>query len=672
MKKLLAFSAWVILLAAYVLPIAGASYTVMYRETDGLHLARSPKIINICTSGCQYTTLNSACAANTSTSSSPLIFYVHAGQYSSATQQTCSGQDYATIMGDGPSSRIINTEGGLNTDPNGEGAGDYGTIGMGTSTNWTIHDIYLKGHRTIYMDGNGTGSTNTGGGNVSVYNTAMETLGVQPNEDCIFLRDPAAGTEYHFYSNVCTFTTDGFTNISGATKWYVGGNVFKSVNETSVGQAGGAYALQAIPSIFIDQGSTMNIGGSKTGSGVAVDYAYWFNGGAAAGGDGTECTSGCYAIIQSPVVRLANTDSSGDGATNIAIKIESGATHLASLDIHNPDIKVTTTDSSAGSAYGLYMANATTAVSITGGRIRTSGGATNQDITETSGTNPITVAGLDYTGDGSKAVALDQRRMKASTEVTFGSSTPSVSGQIVSVTSDNSPVGIRVENMDATNDEYSPSIQLVNSVHAGAVAWGLQVDNNDAFRLIDGAGNSVLVWNNNLSGFAAFNSNTLVSVPGGMFIPNGTSPTGLFADGGVGIDTTANQFKYYSGAVRTLDPVRDACFTSRGIAATDDGFIFFLANQAMHVESAHCFCVGTCSTVPTLTFQDNDGNDISLDSSPLSCAKTTSETAFSTFTTSDTDRALVAGEGIAFNVTNSPTATTDWVTVCITYTVDSQ
>ena len=488
MKRLFGYLALILAMSFLTWAIIPATATTYHYLTQELFSSQMPnvpnntKIVNICPSGCKYTTLNAACAAETSTSSSPIIYYVHAGVYSSATQQTCSGEDYATIMGDGPSSRIINTESGLNTDPNGEGAGDYGTIGMGTSTNWTIHDIYLKGHRTIYLDGNGTGSTDTGGGNVTVYNTVMETLGAQPNEDCMFLRDPASGTEYHLHDNVCTATTDGFTNISGATKWYVNNNTFFSTTDTGVGQTGGSYALQAIPSIFIDQGSTFNIGRSKSGSGVAINYAYWFNGGAAAGGDGTECTSGCYAVIQSPVVRLANTDSSGDGATNIAIKIESGATHLASLDIHSPDIKVTTTDSGAGSSYGLYLSNTTTAVRIVGGKIRTSGGATNQDITESSGTNLISVASLDYTNDGSKAAAMDQRRIRSSVESTFGTVNPSSSGAVVSVTSNDSPTGIRLENMDAVNSEQSPSVVLCNSVAAGTSCGGIaQFANGNLF-----------------------------------------------------------------------------------------------------------------------------------------------------------------------------------------------
>jgi len=149
-----------------------------------------------------------------------------------------------------------------------------------------------------------------------------------------------------------------------------------------------------------------------------------------------------------------------------------------------------------------------------------------------------------------------------------------------------------------------------------------------------------------------------------------TTGTTLNTAGQWTIDTTANQWAYFSGgATRVLDPVERTCYTQRGIAATDDNFIFWMADRAVTVTSVGCRCVGTCSTMPTFTLEDNDGNAMTITGTNPTCQTTTTESTYAAVTAGN---GLVVGEGIAFDTTNTPVASTDWITLCITYTVDRQ
>lgn len=118
-----------------------------------------------------------------------------------------------------------------------------------------------------------------------------------------------------------------------------------------------------------------------------------------------------------------------------------------------------------------------------------------------------------------------------------------------------------------------------------------------------------------------------------------------------------------------IEPTYQFCYDQRGIVSTDDNFVFFMADRAITIESVGCRCVGTCSTPPTFTLEDNSGNAMTITGTNPTCATTTGNATYAAVTAANS---LVAGEAVAFDVTNTPVATTDWVILCITYSVDRQ
>lgn len=104
------------------------------------------------------------------------------------------------------------------------------------------------------------------------------------------------------------------------------------------------------------------------------------------------------------------------------------------------------------------------------------------------------------------------------------------------------------------------------------------------------------------------------------------------------------------------------CIVVENLAATDDGFEFWQTETPVLVTSIGCRCRGACSTVATFTLKDRGGTGMTITGTNPTCA-TTGDATYAAVTANNS---LVAGEGVAFDVTNSPT-TGDTYTVCITY-----
>jgi hypothetical protein len=153
-----------------------------------------------------------------------------------------------------------------------------------------------------------------------------------------------------------------------------------------------------------------------------------------------------------------------------------------------------------------------------------------------------------------------------------------------------------------------------------------------------------------------------------LLIPVGANPSVATA-GDVAIDTTANQLKYQSsGTTRVLSPVRTECAVIENLAAADDSFEFFMADAATTITSVGCRCRGTCTGSATFTLEDRGGVAMTITGTNPTCA-TTGNATFAAVTASN---ALVAGEGLAFDVTNTPNPETDEYTLCVTRTLDAQ
>lgn len=121
-----------------------------------------------------------------------------------------------------------------------------------------------------------------------------------------------------------------------------------------------------------------------------------------------------------------------------------------------------------------------------------------------------------------------------------------------------------------------------------------------------------------------------------------------------------------AGTVNNLN-ARQACTVITDLADTDDNFEFWQTDKAVTIRSAGCYCRGTCTTTATLTLEDRAGNAMTISGTPLACAKTAANATYQAVTAANT---LVAGEGIAFDVTNTPNPLTDEYTICVTYTIN--
>jgi hypothetical protein len=344
----------------------------------------TPTVIDICPSGCQYATLLAACQAKISTSANPLVFYIHAGVYSSATEQSCNGQDYATIIGDGPSTRVINTNGA---------SGNYGTIGISNSTNMTVARLYAKGHRAIWGGDPDGGGAQLGPGGLLIFkDLVLESDDAQLDNDCEFIDAMQANTVRIDDRNRCTVHVDAFTNgsFTAPMYWYAIGNIVNHQPADGNNASGSGFAFGGIPNLFVSSANIIDSRVSTTGSGPAQWYGYRFN------GDQAGCSSGCRADINSPEINIANQDGTGDGAVTYGVFIDANATELATVNIVGAQTNLTTTDTT-GIVAGIRLQNATTIVNVNGGKWMPSGGGFVYSFSDGSASyGHINLLGVDY------------------------------------------------------------------------------------------------------------------------------------------------------------------------------------------------------------------------------------------------------------------------------------
>jgi hypothetical protein len=153
-------------------------------------------------------------------------------------------------------------------------------------------------------------------------------------------------------------------------------------------------------------------------------------------------------------------------------------------------------------------------------------------------------------------------------------------------------------------------------------------------------------------------------------ITQGASPS-LTTAGQVGLDSTVNQMLWHiGGAVRVDSPVKEVCAMVPDLAATDDNFEFWMPPYAVTVTDAACHCRGTCAAaLPSFQFTDRTGT--AMTGTPT-CSTGSTNSTFTALTGAAT--ALAEGEGLRFNVTNSPLGTdgADEYTICVKYTIDRQ
>lgn len=104
------------------------------------------------------------------------------------------------------------------------------------------------------------------------------------------------------------------------------------------------------------------------------------------------------------------------------------------------------------------------------------------------------------------------------------------------------------------------------------------------------------------------------------------------------------------------------CVVMVNLSATDDNFEFWQAPYDVTITAVSCRCRGTCAPTMAAVALENRGGTAMTHSAPT-CA-TSGIAADAAVTASNT---LAAGNGLAFDVTNTPNPATDTYTICVKY-----
>jgi len=148
--------------------------------------------------------------------------------------------------------------------------------------------------------------------------------------------------------------------------------------------------------------------------------------------------------------------------------------------------------------------------------------------------------------------------------------------------------------------------------------------------------------------------------------PYGTAPT-VDANAEAAVDTTADQLLYYSDALRVVHPSHVECVVVENLAAADDNYEIWMANDAVTITAIGVHCRGTCTTGADISLEDRSGNAMTHTTPTHSTG--TDNTTWQSVTAANS---LVAGEGLAFDVDNAVSPETDEYTICFTYTYNRQ
>jgi len=127
-------------------------------------------------------------------------------------------------------------------------------------------------------------------------------------------------------------------------------------------------------------------------------------------------------------------------------------------------------------------------------------------------------------------------------------------------------------------------------------------------------------------------------------------------EGQITVDGTSGQFRYHgNSAQRVLSYLYPDSKTVENIAAADDAVPFGSKTYARVITKVGCRCIGTCTTAAEFSFSDSAANAFTLAATPT-CATT----GAITYQNVNSGGALIAGEGMLFNVTNAVSPETDW------------
>jgi len=120
-----------------------------------------------------------------------------------------------------------------------------------------------------------------------------------------------------------------------------------------------------------------------------------------------------------------------------------------------------------------------------------------------------------------------------------------------------------------------------------------------------------------------------------------------------------------SGATATIDYTYTKCAAQEDLAATDDDSFLGMFNTGVTITGVGVHCKGTCTTPAQISLEDRAGNAMTHTTPTASTG--TDNTTFQSVTAANT---LVAGEGLRYDVDNTPSPDgEDEYLICYTYTV---
>jgi hypothetical protein len=170
----------------------------------------------------------------------------------------------------------------------------------------------------------------------------------------------------------------------------------------------------------------------------------------------------------------------------------------------------------------------------------------------------------------------------------------------------------------------------------------------------DGGGSSFEITANGPSLYIAdaTNNTQLISMGpnSAVYLPQTICPAGLAtaADGKV-----------------VCEPATTACAAIPDVVAADDNFLIWVAPAAVTIRSIWCRYEGTGTTVATFALEDAEGN--AMTHTAPTCTTGAALAGIQPVTAANT---LSTGEGLRFDVSNTPNPTTDDYAMCFAYTVN--
>lgn len=338
---------------------------------DGATVGQAVRVVTIATSGGNYSDLNAACAAETSTAALPIIYSVGPGSYTG--QVSCSGEDHASFIGAGAGVTTLTS------------TGNSGTFLLGSSTNIEVAGMTIHGTQSIRWLAAGTG-----GGLMWIHDNEFSNP-VDPSnpEDCTFIDAPGAGSRLIWANNVCRMSVDGLTvsQDAGNVESYVYNNTMLPL-ATSAGSMR-PFRFNSDPCFAFFNNNTINITQSKTAP-FAIN-GYYFNGEVTGDCAGTSRVfiNGATSFIRNTSSNQANSSANflwAEAAAGVDEYYLSGVTALTQAsDVDDTTVQGVVINSTAASV-----------MNVVGGFYRSTGGLSNRDFFSNDAAAQINLVGVDY------------------------------------------------------------------------------------------------------------------------------------------------------------------------------------------------------------------------------------------------------------------------------------